>query len=430
MEKFLEKPKTAIERVLKANSDLANKLRTATPSHELPKSRLDAIGNICDQVPTCLAALSQSLFLIEETSLDVVDMETRMQGESGKLAHLLADLGDEIRAQHFINKLLEDQLVALEEGANVLAAALYPSGVQGLNKVNSKLWEFSRLQMSIFRRTLERISETLSAKQRTVIESKFAALAEPFDGLNEFLNELALRALDGTSIEERFRFSQGNLEKAQSTARETLKQPGFSEFKSVLKASISIAADLQDLLRSVHVPMFPLHSELQELRGCVSEELYSNLTGLETFALLNIGSRLRSIKLNGAHMLSPDFGIEVFDVFPDRIYFHANESLLQAIQGSKDTFSAADASLHKFREGSFKQRTFGKGNLQVSHTAVRNGKIDVDADIDLYRDPAHHLFGEVLVNHLSGQKTDAYKVRSILDEQRVDPIGGFHVFQV
>ena len=177
MELFLSRPKAAIERLLNANSNLVDRLRSATPSHELPKSRLDAIGDICDQLPTCLAALSQSLFLIEKTSLDVVDMETRMQGESRKLADLLGDLGEQVRAQHFINKFFEDHLVALEEEASSLAAALYPSGVQGLNKVNSKLWEFTNLQMFIFRRTLKRISNKLSPKQREVVNSKFTALA-------------------------------------------------------------------------------------------------------------------------------------------------------------------------------------------------------------------------------------------------------------
>jgi hypothetical protein len=167
-----------------------------------------------------------------------------------------------------------------------------------------------------------------------------------------------------------------------------------------------------------------------QLRDCISEELYDDLTGLQRFALLNIGSRLRSIMMNGGSMLSPEFGVKIFNVFPDRIYFNANAGLLAAIKASRDTFDSADASLHKFRAGSFKQRTFGKGNLQVSHTAVRNGKIDVDADIDLYRNPALHLFGEVLTNHLTGKKTDAYRVRSILDEQRVRPLGGFQIFQM
>jgi hypothetical protein len=41
-----------------------------------------------------------------------------------------------------------------------------------------------------------------------------------------------------------------------------------------------------------------------------------------------------------------------------------------------------------------------------------------------------HLFGEVLVNHLTGNPTDQYGVRKILDDQAVVPIGGFQLFAV
>ena len=36
-----------------------------------------------------------------------------------------------------------------------------------------------------------------------------------------------------------------------------------------------------------------------------------------------------------------------------------------------------------------------------------------------------HLFDEVLVNHLTGDTTDQFKVRRILDEQAIATIGGF-----
>jgi hypothetical protein len=53
--------------------------------------------------------------------------------------------------------------------------------------------------------------------------------------------------------------------------------------------------------------------------------------------------------------------------------------------------------------------------------------VSVDADIDLYRSPTRHLFGEVLVNHLTGSKTDQFKVWETLASRRVPPIGGFSV---
>jgi hypothetical protein len=41
-----------------------------------------------------------------------------------------------------------------------------------------------------------------------------------------------------------------------------------------------------------------------------------------------------------------------------------------------------------------------------------------------------HLFGEVLVNHLTGSKTDQFKVWDILASADVQPISGFSVVSV
>ena len=54
----------------------------------------------------------------------------------------------------------------------------------------------------------------------------------------------------------------------------------------------------------------------------------------------------------------------------------------------------------------------------------------VDADIDLYRLAVPHLFGEVLVNHLTGKTTDQFKARRILDDRPVDAIGSFELLRV
>ena len=49
----------------------------------------------------------------------------------------------------------------------------------------------------------------------------------------------------------------------------------------------------------------------------------------------------------------------------------------------------------------------------------------MDADLDLYRHAIPHLFGEVLVNHLTDSRTSQFAVRNILDAQGIAPIGGF-----
>jgi hypothetical protein len=66
----------------------------------------------------------------------------------------------------------------------------------------------------------------------------------------------------------------------------------------------------------------------------------------------------------------------------------------------------------------------------VSFASRPDNRVTVDADVDRYRAAVPHLFGEVLVNHLTGNTTDQFKVRSILDEQSIGSIGGFHLLQV
>ena len=97
--------------------------------------------------------------------------------------------------------------------------------------------------------------------------------------------------------------------------------------------------------------------------------------------------------------------------------------------GADGAFAKAPASLHRFKDGSFKQTTFRKGNLQVSFASRPGNRIVIDADMDLYREAVPHLFGEVLVNHLTGSTTDQFKVREILDDQSIRSIGGFELLQ-
>ena len=149
---------------------------------------------------------------------------------------------------------------------------------------------------------------------------------------------------------------------------------------------------------------------------------------MQAFAFLNILARIQATRASGRPLLTGR-AVRVTHVFPDRIYFEADRSLVTDM-AADSAFEKAPASLHRFKEGSFKQRTFRRGNLQVCFASRPNDRIVVDADIDLYRAAVPHLFGEVLVNHLTGNPTDQYGVRRILDDQSVVPIGGFELFTV
>jgi hypothetical protein len=139
-------------------------------------------------------------------------------------------------------------------------------------------------------------------------------------------------------------------------------------------------------------------------------------------------SRLQATKASGRPLLEGR-SVNITHVFPDRIYFEADRSLITDL-ASDSAFASAPATLHRFKEGSFKQRTFGRGNLQVCFATRPGDRVVVDADIDLYRAAVPHLFGEVLVNNLTGSTTDQYAVRRILDSQAVPPVGGFELLVV
>jgi hypothetical protein len=197
-------------------------------------------------------------------------------------------------------------------------------------------------------------------------------------------------------------------------------------FAPVIKSSRNIADDVAKLLKELSIPVFPAHAALEACSQYISAGLYDSLSGVQTFAFLNILARLQETTASGRPLLA-DRRVSVFEVFADRVYMEADSSLIADIEADTDAFDQAPASLHRFKQGSFKQKTQSKGNLQVSFAARPNNRVVIDADIDLYPTPVRHLFGEVLVNHLTGSTTDQYKVRRILDEQKVAAIGGFRL---
>ena len=233
------------------------------------------------------------------------------------------------------------------------------------------------------------------------------------------------------AIKKARRQARADLNAAGKQAIENRGRPLFDAFRGILKSAGNTASDAEQLFAKLRIPVVPLHADLEELKDAISEQDYEDASGVGTFAMLNITSRMRHLKSNGRHLLSPDFHIRVFRVFPDRIYFEADGSFLAAIKDllTQKKVKEAPAALHRFRHGSVKEDTSGKGNLQFSYTRVTNGRMKVDADIDLFRDPLAHLFGEVLVNHLTGGDTNQFKVRKILDKQGIDPIGGFKVLE-
>lgn len=428
MQEFPERAKAAILEFQEGVITFRQKVDATRRTRELPANRLGKLTDLADQATAAAVPLLDSLTLIQQTGLDLVDMETRMIGESKGLAGILRKLGGEVLDQHFIRVEFENELVELEERAQGVAGALFPSAVQGLNRVNSKLWEFSRLEMSRYRRILDRIAQEgkLTAEVLSEVKDTFSGLEGHFKNANQLLNQLAQGALKKPIIVTQMRDVKEGLKEAMETARVATGKESFRHFKSVFEATQKVGKEVSERLDGLRVPLFPLHSETEELQKAIEQGLYEELTGLQAFALLNITSRMRHTVAEERHLLSPDFHVQVWKVFPDRIYFDVDSEFLRSIEESND-FESANPSLHRFRDGSFKQRSFPEGNLQVTYQKNQDGRFSVDADIDVYRDPLLHLFGEVLINHLTGSKTDPYRVRNILDQQGVRPIGEFAI---
>jgi hypothetical protein len=399
----------------------------------LPRKTLDDLLKIAERARTGSDAITRSLTLIDQTSLDIVDMQVRLQGETARLASALGELGEVIERQHFVREAFSDELIALDEAAQLVAAAVFPSAVKGLREVNVKLWDFEKIQWKKYTDILTDVVQRsrITSQQQVQIQAIADDVARAFGDVNTLLNDLAeTRAIDADTLRIRLRQAPAKLTAALTKAENKLQQASstLGAFKPVIKASHKVAEDVAKLLRKLTIPVFPAHDQLGPCCDYIDRPLYESLGGVQMFAFLNILARLQHTTAAGRPLLDGR-GLHVTNVFPDRIYGEIDRSLIDDL-AADSAFAPAPATLHRFKEGSFKQRTFSKGNLQVCFATRPNNRVAIDADIDLYRAAIPHLFGEVLVNRLTGGSTDQFTVRRILDDQSVAPIGGFLLLNV
>lgn len=427
---------------------------------EATAARTDAAAKACRDVVGPLAEattkLRRSLSITERTAADVADMRRRLETEAKDLGELLGGLGKAFsKLDQASRAVRQDPLLshlhALEERTQRVAAALFPSAIDGLNDVNAALWQI-RPVFSEYRRVRDGLAANPPAgASDTALEAAAAAAADimrRFDDVDDLLDRLATEPLvgsgdDATTIIGKARDA---LTQAIRDAKGASGETVFKPFRDVLRDAERVADTVRDRLKKLRVPVFPTPDRLDAFAGCIDPELYANLAGVERFALMNIGARIRSITFGHGpedHLASTRFQIRVFDVFPDRVYFTASSDLLDTVAalakdapGRRPMFVDAPAGLHKFNKGSFKQVKGDKGNLQFSYLPGTDEnpedttRVRFDADIDLYRGTVAHLFGEVLVNHLTGSKTNQFKVFDVLAENGVEPLGGFSVVTV
>src|SRR6185503_13534836 len=275
----------------------------------LPSKTLKELLEIADRARTGADAISRSFALIDLTALDIVDMQVRLQGETARLAAALRDLGDAVARQHFVREAFEDELVALDEASHLLAAAVFPSAVQGLRETNVKLWDFQKIQWKRYTDILNDVVQRgkIPADQQVRIQAIADDVALAFDEVNTLLNELAeSRATDAVALRRRLKQAPDRLRAALQTASDRLDQSHsstLSAFGSVIKASGKVAEDVAKLLQKLTIPVFPSYKGLGACCDVVAQPLYEDVAGVQAFALLNILARLQATQASGRPLL-------------------------------------------------------------------------------------------------------------------------------
>lgn len=140
--------------------------------------------------------------------------------------------------------------------------------------------------------------------------------------------------------------------------------------------------------------------------------------------LLNILAAMEQIQLGG-EVTPLDF---VKDILwqdaahllqQDRFYCWVDSKLISAILEAKDMFKEAPILFHgPTASRSWKEDEFGEANVQFTfHESVKHPKhadwVMLEPDIDYFKDPAAHFFGEVFVNWFGSitEPAQVYKLR-------------------
>jgi hypothetical protein len=436
MPTFIARVFASLDDFDKTLAGLATSLGSAAVAASVGDEELEQMQEATVRAGAASTKLRRSFDLIQQTSLDIVDLQVRVQGETALLAGSLKALGgvlqrvkerEEQGSPKQLPPEVEQAAVELEERASLVAAAIFPGAIGGIRKVNVKLWDFEKLLWKRYTDLLTELVQNrkLTPDQQATIERIADGIREGFDRVNQLLNTLAEGAfIDATMVVGEVNAARRVLATHLQEARARMTN-AVEMFDSIVNEAGDIADDVDEMLGDLRIPIFPPHDRL--LASSIDRTLYENLTGVQRFAFMNIAARMLATRVEDQPLWSSEYDIRVTHVFPARIYFRAKPTLIDRVGGDRGQFTKAPASLHRFRDGSFKQTSFARGNLQLSFAKRDDGDMNVDADIDLFKSAIKHLFGEVLVNHLTGKTTDQFEVRSILDEQGVEAVAGFSI---
>src|SRR5690606_3351332 len=231
-------------------------------------------------------------------ALDVVDLQTRLEGESASVASGLRALGEAVESSAVLRTALLPGCVALEEAAAALASATFPSAVEGLAEVNRALWDFRGPVWVAYERALADVvgRRTLTPQQVARIEQTAAGIKARFEAVDALLNELASSPFhERAAVLRMVREARTALERALAEARGKATDT-YRPFHGVLRRAEGVAERVLKSLGRCRVPAFPSAEAISQETTCIDGQRYASLGGSERFALLNILAALRAVR--------------------------------------------------------------------------------------------------------------------------------------
>ena len=82
--------------------------------------------------------------------MDIADLQMRLEDQSRRIAHHLKALGEAVASATGAARAAADSLAPalrdLEEHAQRVAAAIFPSAIDGVREINAALWEMRLIQ--------------------------------------------------------------------------------------------------------------------------------------------------------------------------------------------------------------------------------------------------------------------------------------------
>ncbi len=182
--------------------------------------------------------------------MDIADLQVRLEDQSRRLARHLKALGEAVASATGAARATADALGPalrdLEEHAQRVAAAVFPSAIEGVREINKTLWEM-RLIWKDYGDVLDRGVKGklpgLSSKQLDAVDTTAQEVLSRFDAVNALMNNLVTAPLvgDGAQAAALVESARAELTAAVKRARSKAAD-AYKPFHAVLSRAEKLAA--------------------------------------------------------------------------------------------------------------------------------------------------------------------------------------------